>query len=146
MRESLFYGTYRYKVDEKGRMPLPRKFREQLKDSKGGRLAKGADKCIVIYPLPEWIKQAAELEKAARPPDVQRKLRRLFGASTFDFIFDKQGRIAFPAELRNYAEITDSAVVIGAQKYVEIWNPELWEEQIGEWEQLDTLWDMKESK
>lgn len=127
-------------------MPLPRKFREQLRDSKGGKLAKGADKCIVIYPLPEWIKQTTELEKAVRPPDVQRKLRRLFGASTFDFIFDKQGRIAFPAELRNYAEITDSAVVIGAQKYVEIWNSELWEEQIGEWDHLDELSNMKESE
>lgn len=127
-------------------MPLPRKFKEQLKDSKGGRLAKGRDKCIVIYPLPEWIKQSTELEEAARPPYVQRKLRRLIGASTFDFIFDGQGRIAFPAELRNYAEITDSAVVIGAQKYVEIWNPELWEEQLVEWEQLDTLWGMKENK
>jgi len=127
-------------------MPLPRKFREQLRDSKGGKLAKGADKCIVIYPLPEWIKQAAELEKAVRPPDVQRKLRRLFGAGTFDFIFDKQGRIALPTELRNYTKITDSAVVIGAQKYVEIWNPELWEEQIGEWDHLDELSNMKESK
>ncbi|MBA7504393.1 Transcriptional regulator MraZ [subsurface metagenome] len=127
-------------------MPLPRKFREQLKDSKGGKLAKGADKCIVINPLGEWIKQAAELEKAVRPSDVQRKLRRLFGASTFDFIFDSQGRIALPAELRNYAEITDSAVVIGAQKYVEIWNPDLWEEQIGEWDHLDELSNMKESK
>ncbi len=127
-------------------MPLPRKFREQLKNSRGGRLAKGADKCIVIYPLGEWIKQADELETAVRPPDVQRKLRRLFGASIFDFSFDGQGRIALPVELRNYAEITDSAVVIGATKYVEIWNPELWEEQMSEWEHLDTLWNMKEGK
>lgn len=146
MKESLFYSTYRYKVDEKGRMPLPRKFREQLKDSRGGKLAKGADKCIVIYPLGEWIKQADELEKAARPPDIQRKLSRLFNASIFDLGFDGQERIALPVELRNYAEITDSAVVIGAVKYVEIWNPELWEEQMKEWEQLDTLWNMKESK
>ena len=146
MKESLFYGTYRYKVDEKGRMPLPGKFREQLKDSRGGKLAKGADKCIVIYPLGEWIKKADELEKTMRPPDIQRKLSRLFGASIFDLGFDGQGRIALPVELRNYAEITDSAVVIGAVKSVEIWNPELWEEQMKKWEQLDTLWNMKESK
>jgi len=127
-------------------MPLPRKFREQLKDLKGGKLAKGVDKCIVIYPLGEWIKQADELEKAVRSPDIQRKLSRLFGASIFDLGFDGQGRIALPVELRNYTEITDSAVVIGAVKYVEIWNPELWEEQMKEWGQLDTLWNMKESK
>jgi MraZ protein len=146
MKERLFHGTYRYKVDEKGRMPLPRKFREQLKDLKGGKLAKGIDKCIVIYPLGEWIKQVDELEKAVRPSDIQRKLRRLFSASIFDLGFDGQGRIALPVELRNYGEITESAVVIGAAKYMEIWNPELWEEQMSEWGQLDTLWNMKESK
>lgn len=121
----MFMGTYPYKVDEKGRMPLPRKFREQLKKEKGGVLTKGVDKCIDVYSLISWNKYIKGITSRKKSPRDQRKLNRAIFVNVFSLRFDGQGRIALPAELRDYAEIIGSAIVIGCGNYIEIWNEEL---------------------
>jgi MraZ protein len=121
----VFFGEYSYKVDEKGRVPLPPKFRRELRE--GVILAKGTEKCISAYSPGEWKRLADSLATKAVTPANLRKLNRAFFGSAFSASFDGQGRIALPWQLRNYAEIGDSVIIVGANNYVELWNEQLWE-------------------
>jgi MraZ protein len=120
----LFFGGYQYKVDEKGRLPLPPKFRRQMRD--GVILTKGIEKCIDVYPLNEWNRLADTLAaKVVTPANLRRLNRAIFG-SAFSVSFDGQGRITLPVPLRTYADIGDTVMVVGANARVELWNEELW--------------------
>ena len=123
----MFYGEFDYKIDEKGRVPLPPKFRSALKD--GLVLAPGVEKCITAYTLSEWKKLAATLTNGSVTPSKLRKLNRAFFATAFSTQIDGQGRVALPVPLREHAEIVDEVVVIGANTYLEIWNNVHWEEE-----------------
>jgi len=123
----MFFGEHSYKVDEKSRVPLPPKFRREMKDAV--ILAKTTEKCIAAYPMAEWQRLADSLAaKAVTPANLRRLNRAIFG-SAFRVTFDGQGRIALPSSLRIYAEIGDTVVVVGANHYVELWNEELWKEE-----------------
>jgi len=119
----MFLGHYDYKVDEKGRMPLPRQFRELLK--KGGVITKGTEKCIEIYSQSDWNKQVKEVSDKKMSPADRRKLNRDMFGNAFEIRFDGQGRITLPPELRDHAEITTSTIVIGCGDRIEIWKEEL---------------------
>lgn len=123
----MFFGEFNYKLDEKGRLAIPPRFRKELKD--GVVLAPGAEKCINAYTLSEWKKMAATLTGGSLTPSKLRRLNRAVFATAFNVSTDGQGRIALPIPLREYAEITDEVVVAGANNYLEIWNKVLWEEE-----------------
>jgi len=123
----MFSGKYSYKVDEKGRLPLPPKFRREMRE--GVMLAKplGTEKCVAVYSLSEWKRLADSLAtKPVTPANLRKVNRALFG-SAFSASLDGQGRIALPWELRDYAEIGDTVIVVGANTCVELWNEDLWE-------------------
>jgi len=120
----VFFGEYQYKVDEKGRLPLPPKFRREMRD--GVILTKGIEKSIDVYPLAEWKRLADTLAAKVITPASLRRLNRAVFGSAFSVSFDGQGRITLPLPLRSYAEIGDSVVVVGANARVELWNEELW--------------------
>ena len=122
----MFLDIYTYRVDEKGRVPLPPKFRREMKD--GVILARGPEKCILAYPLAEWKRLANSLAEKAVTAANLRKLNRILFGHASSTSFDGQGRIILPFLLRTYASIEDMAIVVGANTYVEIWNKELWEE------------------
>ena len=122
-----FYGEFDYKIDEKGRIPIPPRFKNALKD--GVVLAPGAEKCITAYTLPEWKKLATALTSSSLTRSKMRKLNRVFFATAFNTQVDGQGRIAIPAPLREHAEIVDEVVVAGVNNNFEIWNKILWEEE-----------------
>ena len=122
----MFYGEYNYKIDEKGRVPIPPRFRRELKD--GVVLSPGAEKCVNVYTLSEWRKLAEKLTSSLTPSKL-RKLSRAIFATAFNVNIDGQGRIALPIPLREYAEIMDEVVIAGANTYLEIWNQVLWEEE-----------------
>jgi len=123
----MFYGEFDYKIDEKGRVPLPPKFRNALKD--GVVLTPGAEKCITVYTVPEWRKLSTSLTNSPISRSKMRKLSRALFATAFSTRIDNQGRIALPAPLREHAEIVDEVVVAGSNTYLEIWNKILWEEE-----------------
>jgi len=123
----MFFGEFEYKIDEKGRVPLPPRFRRELKD--GVVLMPGVEKCVWAYPLAEWKKLAATLTTGSFTPSKLRKLNRAIFATAFYLSIDGQGRIALPVPLREYAEIVDEVVIAGANTYLEIWNIVLWEEE-----------------
>ena len=124
----MFLGEYEYRIDEKGRVPLPPKFRKEFKD--GLVLAAGPEKCIMAYTLSGWAKMAADLTGGGMAPSKMRKLNRAFFATAFNIIMDNQGRIALPVPLREYARIEDELVIAGVNNNLELWNKALWEEEM----------------
>ena len=123
----MFYGEFDYKIDDKGRVPIPPRFRNALKD--GVVLLPGAEKCITAYTLTEWRKLSTTLTTSALSRSKMRKLSRALFSSAFSTRLDNQGRVAIPAPLREHAEIADDVVIAGSNTYLEIWNKVLWEEE-----------------
>ena len=121
----MFYGEYGYKIDEKGRVPLPPRFRNSFKD--GVVLTPGAERCITMYTVVEWRKISALLTGNALGRSKMRKLSRVLFATAFSGRIDNQGRIPIPAPLRDHAGINDEVVIAGANTYMEIWDKDAWE-------------------
>jgi MraZ protein len=121
----VFFGEFEYKVDLKGRVPLPARFRRELRD--GVVLTQGVERCITAYSLSEWKKLATALTSVSVTRSKSRKLNRALFATAFSTNIDGQGRVALPAPLREYAGIEDEVVIIGANNYLELWNKEQWE-------------------
>ena len=120
----MFFGEFEYKIDEKGRVPIPPKFRQELKD--GVVLITGIESCITAYPLSEWKKLADTLTGGSVTRSKLRKLNRALFASAFRLDIDGQGRVALPPPLREYAEIEDEVIIVGANNYFELWNKDQW--------------------
>jgi len=120
----MFFGEFEYKVDDKGRVPIPPKFRQELKG--GVILTTGIESCITAYPLSEWNKLAADLTAGPITRSKLRKLNRALFAAAFSLDVDGQGRITLPVSLREYAEIGDEVIVAGANNYFELWNKDQW--------------------
>ncbi len=123
----MFFGEFEYKLDEKGRVPIPPRFRSPLKQ--GVVLTPGTEKCINAYPLSEWEKLASALTNGAVTPSKLRRLNRAVFATAFRIDIDGQGRISLPASLREYAEIMDEVVIAGVNTYLEIWNKVHWDSE-----------------
>ena len=121
----MFFGEYPYKVDEKGRVPLPPKFRRQMRE--GVILTRGmGEKCIAVYPIAEWKRLSDSLAAKAVTPANLRKLNRAIFGSAFDASLDGQGRVTLPFPLREYAGIGDTAIVVGANNFIELWCEAEW--------------------
>ena len=123
----MFLGEYLREVDEKGRVPVPPKFRRELKE--GVVLTAGPESCIIAYPVSEWNKMAATLTTGSVTPSKLRRLNRAIFATAFSLNIDGQGRIALPIPLREYTGIEDEIVIAGANTYLELWNKEQWESE-----------------
>ena len=121
----MFLGEFEYRVDEKGRVPVPPKFRRELRE--GVVLTPGTERCILIYTMAEWRKVAATLTSGPIARSKLRRLNRAIFATAFSLNIDGQGRVALPPPLREYAGIEDEIVVAGANTYLELWNKEQWE-------------------
>jgi len=123
----MFLGEYEYKIDEKGRVPIPPKFRRELKE--GVVLAAGPEKCIIAYSQVEWNKLAASITSGTMAASKLRRLNRAIFATAFNLSIDNQGRIPLPIPLREYAGIEDELIIAGANSYLELWNKEEWESE-----------------
>ena len=120
----MFLGEYQHTVDQKGRLAIPAKFREELAD--GAVVTRGLDKCLVIYPGSEWASLA---ERVSRLPQTQpnvRTLSRLLFSGAVDLSLDSQGRTILPQYLRKYAGIAANVAVIGLYQRIEVWGLEEW--------------------
>ncbi len=122
---SLFLGQYEYRIDQKGRIAIPPKFREEFRE--GLIAVRGFEKCIVLYPPREWEKVAERFAALPATRSRSRRISRFTFSSAFDLELDGQGRIALPQPLRQYAEIKEIVVIAGLNTCIEIWDKELWE-------------------
>ncbi len=121
----MFLGEYEYKVDSKGRVPLPPKFRQEFGDVV--ILTRGTEQCIAAYRKSDFekISDAIAPERIIENEKL-RKLKRATFANAKDVLLDGQGRIALPSRLKDYAQIKDVAILVGLNNSIELWNPELW--------------------
>ena len=130
-----FRGINNVALDAKGRMAMPARYRERLMESVDGRLVVTVDRdrCLLVYPLPEW--EIIEEKLIALPSlDKQsRQLQRLYIGYATELEMDAQGRILLPAMLRDYAGLGKKVVLIGQGKKLEIWDEATWTESQDEW-------------
>ncbi len=137
----MFLGEFEYRIDEKGRVPIPPKFRRELKE--GVILAPGVEKCIVAYPVSEWKKLATTLTSTSLSQSKLRRLNRALFAAAFILNIDKQNRIALPVPLREHAGIENDVIVAGANTYFELWDKDQWQEEKGV--SQEQVWQIMES-
>ena len=109
----LLLGTYTPKIDAKGRMALPAKFRSQL--GSGMVMARGQERCVYLLPQSEFRRIAVQIQRTS--------------------MGDKQGRVLVPQMLRDYANLGSDIVVIGVGTRAEIWNRQAWEDYLADKEQ-----------
>ena len=121
----MFLGTHTPRLDEKGRLFLPAKYREEL--AGGLVITKGQERCLYVFPTAEFERIAEALRTAPTTAKAVRDSSRVFFASASDEIPDKQGRITIPPALRGYAGLQRDCAVIGANTRLEIWDAQAWE-------------------
>ena len=129
----MFLGTHAPRLDDKGRLILPAKFRDELAD--GVVLTKGQEHCINVWPTAEFARQTLEDRDAPLTVKSSRAYQRILYAGASDETPDKQGRITIPPALRGYAGLTRDCIVIGANTHVEIWDQAAWEVYLAEQEE-----------
>lgn len=121
----MFLGTYEPKLDDKGRVILPAKFREQL--AEGLVLTRGQERCLYVFSNAEFQRMFDDLRKAPTTSKQARDYIRVLLSGASDEKPDRQGRITIPTPLRSYAHLDRDLVVIGAGTRAEIWDREAWE-------------------
>lgn len=121
----MFLGTHNPKLDDKGRLTLPAKFREPL--AGGLMITKGQDHCLFVFPRVEFEQMARKVAEAPFTNEAVRAYQRYLFAGTDEQRPDGQGRIAIAPELRRYSGLAKDCVVIGAITRLEIWNAEAWQ-------------------
>jgi len=129
----MFLGTHTPRLDEKGRLILPAKFREQMED--GVVLTRGQERCLYVFPAAEFARLAEQLRQAPVTSKQARDYLRVFLSGASDEAVDRQGRITIPPMLRTYAGLDRDCAVIGAGQRVEIWDAAAWESYLSEQEQ-----------
>ena len=129
-RRTVFLGTHTPRLDEKGRLFLPAKFRERL--ANGLVVTRGQERCLYVFPMDEFVRVADTMRAAPVTSKVVRDYLRVFLSGASDELPDKQGRVTIPPPLRAYAGLDRDLVVIGASSRVEIWDKQSWDSYLSE--------------
>jgi MraZ protein len=129
----MFFGTYTPRLDDKGRLFLPAKFRDEL--SEGLVVTRGQERCLYVWSMEEFNKLTERLRETSVTSRSARNYVRMFFAGASDETPDKQGRITVPPMLRGYASLERDCVVIGAMNRIEIWDAASWQTYSDEQEQ-----------
>lgn len=136
----MFLGEYEHTLDEKGRLTIPAKFRTPLGDR--FVMTRGLEQSLVLYPLDEWEQLAEKLKALPFTRADARAFTRFFFSGAQEMELDRQGRVLIPPNLRTFAGIERSCVVIGVMNRVEVWETERWKAYMKEKD--DTLAEIAE--
>ncbi|MGO1522529.1 MAG: division/cell wall cluster transcriptional repressor MraZ [Nesterenkonia sp.] len=120
----MFLGTYTPRLDDKGRLILPAKYRDEL--SEGIVLTRGQERCIYVFSTDQFAAVHAQMRQAPLTSRQARDYIRVFLSGASDETPDKQGRITIPPTLREYAGLDREITVIGAGDRAEIWDSTAW--------------------
>jgi MraZ protein len=121
---TVFLGTYAPRLDEKGRLAFPAKYREDLEG--GVVVAPGQENCLFVYTRADFVARTAALAASPLSNQATRQRQRMLAARAHDDVLDKQGRITLPSHLREYAGLERDVVVVGALSHLEIWDASRW--------------------
>ena len=112
----MFMGEYQHSIDEKGRLIVPARFREEL--GLNFVVTRGLDNCLFVYPKPEWQNLEQKLKSLPLTNASARSFVRFFFSGAGECELDKQGRILLPLNLREYARLDREVVLIGVSSRV----------------------------
>lgn len=129
----MFLGTHTPRLDDKGRMILPAKFREKF--AAGLVMTRGQERCLYVFPMNEFERIAAAMNTTPVTSRAVRDYQRVLLSGASDEIPDKQGRVTIPPLLREYAGLSKECTVIGAGNRIEIWDTQAWNDYLAGAEQ-----------
>ena len=124
----MLLGTHTPKLDEKGRIVLPAKFRDELAD--GLVVTRGQERCIYVFSAKQFQSVHEKIAQAPVTSEEARRYLRVFLSGASDESVDKQGRVLLPQLLREYAGLNKELVIIGVGSRAEIWDAQSWSEYL----------------
>ena len=129
----MFYGEHEHTIDRKGRLIIPSRFREVMKEHYVERfvVTRGLDKCLFLFPEDEWRSQENRLKALSFTKAQARQFHRLYFSGAVELTCDRQGRILIPPYLREFAGLKRDVVLVGLSTRVEIWSREGWQSFYG---------------
>jgi MraZ protein len=131
----MFRGATKVTLDAKGRLAIPSRYRERIASRADGHLVATVDRdyCLLIYPLPDWEEIERKLVRLPALNPQARRLQRLMVGYATELDMDGHGRILLPRELREFAGLDRTAMLIGQGNKFELWNDERWNARRDEW-------------
>lgn len=136
----MFMGEYHHNIDDKARIVLPSKFRDELGDA--FVVTRGLEGCLFVYSKEEWINIVSKLKELPFTKKDARAFLRFFLSGAVECQTDKQGRVALPTPLVNYANIKKECVVIGVNDRLEIWSEDAFNDYFNQ--NIDNISDLAE--
>jgi MraZ protein len=129
---SSFKGSYKYAVDEKGRVSIPARMRKYLSPEANETfvITRGTETCLFLFPLDEWEKLENRLKELNTFNPEHRFLIRVLLMWAVEVTLDNQSRIMIPRNLLEFAKIEKEVLMIGTLDKIEIWNPDIYEQYI----------------
>ncbi len=121
----MFIGEYIYKIDDKKRLAIPSKFRDELK--RKAVITRGLDRCLFLYSIEEWEKMAEKISKLPFGQHDTRGFSRIMFSGAMEVEFDSSGRILIPDYLKEYGSFKKEVVIAGLYNRIEIWDKDKWE-------------------
>jgi MraZ protein len=138
----VFRGLHNINIDAKGRLAVPTRYRQQIKDESAGKLIITIDteqQCLLLYTQNEWSVIEAKLVALPSFNQQARRIQRLLIGHATDAELDNSGRVLLPAALRQYAQLNKKTVLIGQGNKFEIWNDAFWQTQRDTWLQQPVI-------
>jgi len=127
---AMFMGEYHHNIDNKGRLIIPAKFREELGDE--FVITRGLDQCLFGYSMSEWSQIEEKLKTLPLTKKDARAFTRFFFSGATECELDKQGRVNISSPLLNYAKLEKECVILGVSNRIEIWSKQQWEDYFSE--------------
>ncbi len=124
----MLMGEYHHNIDEKGRIIIPSRLRDELGDNV--IVTRGLDDCLFLYSMDEWSLLVSKLKSLPFTKRDARNFSRMFLSGATGCLFDKQGRVKISSPLINYASLNHECVIIGVNDRIEIWAKEKWDKFI----------------
>jgi len=149
----LLRGISSVNLDDKGRLAIPTRYREELQDCCERQMVVtvavdercvGENGCLWLYPLPEWEKLEQTISKLPTLNKMAGKLRRFVIGNASECEMDGQGRLLLPEKLRKFASMDKKIVLVGQLNKFEIWNEDAWTAKEKQWLDGDDNEDLEE--
>ena len=128
--QAMFMGEYHHSIDDKNRLIIPSSLRQQTKENKNKDefvITRGLEQSLFLYPTLEWQSLGERLKNLSTTKSNSRAFVRLLFSGAHPVQPDSQGRITLPQGLKDFAQIEEKVVIIGAFNKIEIWSEEKWE-------------------
>ena len=133
----MFYGEHDHTIDRKGRLIIPSRFREVMKEHFVERfvVTRGLDRCLFLFPEDEWRTQENRFRSLSFTKQEARRFNRFYFSGAVELTCDRQGRVLLPPYLKDFAGIKREVVLVGVSNRIEIWDKEEWKKFYGEFKE-----------